>query len=301
MGDPSLAVITAVRNRSDHLQITAALLSSSHRHQEHLIVDWSSEPAVQRSSLPPDPRIRLVRVEGEQLWWHSRAYNHAIRLCTAEWILRCDADCLLQPDFFAALHLRSGTIQVATLPGGLCAETALERFGLLVAPRDALMAANGYEPRLVGWGYEDTDLLERLFIAGHAVAALPQVGVSSLQHSDCQRLGRRSLFPPRLALEASHHANRMMAQWCREHSVRVDLRDPGANCFIHLPPSQRDARQRALLAGALALYTGRYGRFLAIRAPLALVKALVWALGLDPLQPTPAAAYREPGRLRLDR
>jgi hypothetical protein len=301
MGEPSLAVITAVRNRSEHLQITAALLSSSLRHQEHLIVDWSSEPAVQRSSLPADPRIRLVRVEGERHWWYSRAYNHAIRLSTAEWILHCDADCLLKPEFFAALHLRSGTIQVATLPGALCAATAPELGGLLVAPRGALMAVSGYEPRLVGWGYEDTDLLERLFIAGHAVAALPQLGVSSLQHSDCQRLGRRSLLPARLALEATHNANRLMAQWCREHSVRVDLRDPGANCLNHLPACQRNARQRALLAGALALYFGRYGRFLATRAPLALVKALVWALGFDPLRPTPAAAHREPGRLRLDR
>lgn len=283
MADPSLGVITAVRNRSEHLQITAALISSSHRHQEHLIVDWSSEPAVRRSALPADPRIRLVRVEGERIWWHSRAYNHAIRVSAADWILRCDADCLLQPEFFSALQLRPGIVQVASLPGGLCVESDLDLSGLFLAHRGALIGVRGYEPRLVGWGFEDTDLLERLFIAGHAVAALPVVGVASLQHSDRQRLGQRSWLPPRLALAASHNANRLMAAWCREHNVNVDLKDPGANCLDQLPSPQRDARQRALLAGALALIAGRYGRFLVARMPASMVSALVRSLALDPL------------------
>ena len=303
MAQLNLGVITAVRNRSEHLQITAAALSASPHHQEHLIVDWSSAPAVRRSQLPADPRIRLLQVESEELWWHSRAYNHAIRHSTADWILRCDADCVLQPAFFAALQLRPSTVHVAALPGGIHAETCHERFGLLAAPRSSLVAVGGYEPHLVGWGYEDTDLLERLFLAGHAVAGLPAVGVATLEHSDHWRTGRRqrSWLPPRFALEASHTANRLMAAWCRTHHSRTDLDDPGARCLATLPASQRQARERALLAGALSLVAGRHGRQLASRAPASLVRAAVRALALDPLAARPSAADPPPGRSGLGR
>ncbi|MFM7550380.1 MAG: glycosyltransferase family 2 protein [Cyanobacteriota bacterium] len=302
MLSPSLGVVTAVRNRREHLSISAALLSRSPRHQRHLIVDWSSEPPLRPSELPADPRISLVRVEGERQWWHSRAYNQAIRHCRTDWILRCDADCLLHPSFFAALQLRPGTIQVVSLPGGLQGECQRESTGLIAAPRSSLLALGGFEPLLVGWGFEDTDLLERLFLAGHAVAALPDVGIEVLSHSDAWRRGdRRGLrrwLPPRLALDASHTANRWMAGWCRERPGRRDLIDPGPGCIAGLPAEAWDQRQRALLAGTLAVLIGRYGRRWAARLPIRLVDAAVRLLQLDPLvvpPASPAAADREPG------
>jgi hypothetical protein len=279
-----LGVVTAVRNRTHHLNASAELLSRSACHLEHLIVDWSSEPPVQRCQLPPDPRIRLLRVNGESLWWLSRAYNHAILHSRADWILHCDADCLLEPSFFSALQLETGTIQLAALPGSIDAAECYERSGLVLAPRNSLLAVGGYEPLLVGWGYEDIDLQERLFLAGHRLSMLPRVGVNSLTHPDHWRCGKQAWLPPRLRLEATNSANRMMALWCRNQPPRLSLDDPGPLCLSDLPKAQALQRQRALLAGALSVVAGRYGRGVVDWAPAPWVQAAVSFLGLDPLQ-----------------
>ena len=73
MTRPALSVITVCMNRQQHLLATARKIAAWPYHQEHLILDWSSRVPVERAQLPPDPRIRLERVDGEQRWNLCRA------------------------------------------------------------------------------------------------------------------------------------------------------------------------------------------------------------------------------------
>ena len=98
MNRPDLSVITVCMNRQHHLLATAQTIAAWPHHQEHLILDWSSRVPVERAQLPPDPRIRLERVDGEQRWNLCRAYNLAARLARGRLLLKLDADCW--PDQF---------------------------------------------------------------------------------------------------------------------------------------------------------------------------------------------------------
>ena len=73
-----LSVVTVCMNRREHLLRSSAALSRWPRHHEHLIVDWSSREPLRREDLPADPRLRLLRVEGEARWNLCRAYNFAL-------------------------------------------------------------------------------------------------------------------------------------------------------------------------------------------------------------------------------
>ena len=76
MNRPDLSVITVCMNRQHHLLATARTIAAWPHHQEHLILDWSSRVPVERAQLPPDPRIRLERVDGEQRWNLCRAQKN---------------------------------------------------------------------------------------------------------------------------------------------------------------------------------------------------------------------------------
>ena len=94
-----LSIVTVCMNRQEHLLATAPKVAAWPHHGEHLIVDWSSTVPVRREELPADPRIRLLRVEGEMDWGPSRAYNFALHQARGTWMMRMDADC------FPTLHL----------------------------------------------------------------------------------------------------------------------------------------------------------------------------------------------------
>ena len=69
-----LVIVTVCMNRLEHLLHSAAKVSRWPFHQQHLIVDWSSAVPLRRGQLPPDPRIRLLRVEAEPGWKIGRAH-----------------------------------------------------------------------------------------------------------------------------------------------------------------------------------------------------------------------------------
>ena len=46
-------------------RVLSPRLAAWPHHDEHLIVDWSSRTPLRREELPADPRLRLLRVEGE--------------------------------------------------------------------------------------------------------------------------------------------------------------------------------------------------------------------------------------------
>ena len=287
------SIVTAVRDRPGQLMRTARAISAHGTHAEHVIVDWSSQPAVRREELPADGRIRLVRVEEELQWWLSRAYNHGFRLARHGWILKADADALLGEAFFQAFEPAAATLQIRHLVGGVAAEAGLEDLGLFAVERAALLAVGGFNPHLFGWGFDDLDLFERLFLSpGCRLSLLPGEGAENLPHGLAQRLGGREEQPERwpllLALRqaASLEANRCLAGLTRG-LLPPDL-EAGADCLHRLPPALRLARRRALLRGWLRPLLGRHGQAVAAAVPARWLPAVLRGLRIRELPRLPA-------------
>ena len=60
----SLSIVTVCMNRSHHLLQSAPRVAALPWHREHLVVDWSSSQPLRREQLPPDPRLRLLPLDG---------------------------------------------------------------------------------------------------------------------------------------------------------------------------------------------------------------------------------------------
>lgn len=153
---PAITIITVCMNRRDHILETLPRVCAWPHHQEHLLVDWSSRSPLQRNELPDDPRIRLLRVEGETQWNPSQAYNFAAAQVRSEWLFRLDADCWVQdldPCSLADGDPADGWVARNSQAGGV---------GELLVRTELFWAIGGFHEFMCGYGFEDKDLIYRL-------------------------------------------------------------------------------------------------------------------------------------------
>jgi hypothetical protein len=210
-----LSIVTVCMNRREHLLRSAAAVAAWPWHDEHVIVDWSSAEPLRRDDLPADPRLRLLRVEGERRWNPSRAYNFALAQATGAWLIRMDADCWPTEAFDPAALLASASVWVGTGGEG--------RYGQFLMARERFAAIGGFNEVMRGWGFEDKDLRARLEIqAGVPLGLLPAAAIGVIEHSDEERMGqaragagqalRRSLGLA--TMRSSRLGNRLLAAHC---------------------------------------------------------------------------------------
>jgi hypothetical protein len=156
----NLSIVTVSMNRTNHLYRTAKRISDCSYHAEHIIIDWSSAPPVNISDLPKDKRIKLYRVSEEKKWHLTRAYNFGFQMVKNKYILKADADVLIDEEFFQknrweidaflANDPRAGSLFIKSLTG------------LFFVPRSRIVDVGGFNEYLEGWGYDDIDLFARL-------------------------------------------------------------------------------------------------------------------------------------------
>jgi hypothetical protein len=153
---PGISIITVCMNRRPHLLASLPRVSAWPHHEEHIVVDWSSHTPLRRDELPDDPRIRLLRVEGETLWHPSLAYNFAASQVRTDWIFRLDADCWVQD--LEPLEL----LQNQPADGWVARASQGGSLGAVLVRRDRFNAVGGFNELMRSYGFEDKDLIYRL-------------------------------------------------------------------------------------------------------------------------------------------
>ncbi|MCP9772333.1 glycosyltransferase family 2 protein [Synechococcus sp. Tobar12-5m-g] len=220
MNNPGVSIVTVCMNRSGHLLQSAAAVAAWPHHAEHLVVDWSSTEPLRRADLPGDPRLRLLRVEGEERWNLCRAYNFAVGQACGAVILKLDADAWPSQGFDpSAPGLRMGD------RGRVCAfGSGLDgRKGQLLIERRMFEDVGGFNELMMGYGFDDKDLRVRLrLLSGQEPAVIPADWLEVIAHSDEERAeqGRAGhghwlkACQGQAAMRATQMANRLVAAYC---------------------------------------------------------------------------------------
>ena len=178
-----LSILTVCMNRQHHLLTSAERISSWPHHEEHLILDWSSQEPLRRNQLPNDSRIRLERVEKEDRWNLCRAYNFAAQLAKGNLLLKLDADCW--PDDFDPAAYFVGGYDTCWFGSGLDG-----RLGQFLMSRKSFEAVGGFNEVLMGYGFDDKDLKARLQSLDIRVLALAENAIGVIPHSIHERVSR---------------------------------------------------------------------------------------------------------------
>lgn len=190
-GQDGISLVTCAMNRTDNLLKALSSWVACPEISEIVIVDWASDQpvaaALARAGLS-DPRIRVVRVEGEARWILSYAFNVGFRLSRFNRILKVDADIVLMPDFFArnpmsAGHFIAGNWRTAK-------KDQVHINGFFFVDRAHLAAAGGFNEYITTYGWDDDDLYERLVHVGAHRRDVNPDTIHHQAHSDIARTGK---------------------------------------------------------------------------------------------------------------
>lgn len=133
---------------------------------ELILLDWSSTPGVETiPGVLKDPRVRIVRVEGQTQFIRTWAQNTASRMARYNRIFKCDSDVTFSGDFIGSHPLSPGEFWVGDWHQG---RDFNERHlhGETYYHIDDFERVNGYDERIVSYGHDDTNLKDRMVLAG---------------------------------------------------------------------------------------------------------------------------------------
>ena len=163
---------------------------------ELILLDWSSnEPVSTVPGVLDDPRVRIVRVEDQTRFIRTIGQNIAVRMARHDKVLKCDSDVRLRGDFLAAHPLHVGEYWAGEWRQ---ARDPNERHlnGDIYCCRADFERVNGYDERLLSYGHEDTDLKDRLLLAGLVKRAFDFNCLHHVPHSTEMRTTHQPMIHP---------------------------------------------------------------------------------------------------------
>ena len=209
-----VSVVTACMNRNENLLRVLPSWLECAEVKEVVVVDWSSTTPVMETLLSGLPdcteagalcwqrKVKLIRVEGQQRWVLSWAFNLAARHATFPWLLKLDCDNLLRHEFLCH-HLRLSTeseVFAERSKWFFCGDWRQARNknenhlnGVILVSRYTFLAVGGYNEYLVRYGWDDSDLYLRLQ-KGLKMTQLPIDNdlIQHLEHEDVWRASQNT-------------------------------------------------------------------------------------------------------------
>ena len=158
------SIVCTCMNRASILNITLASWLQADI-DEIVVVDWSSSPALTLNTT--DPRVKIHRVTCKPFFNLGAAYNLAISLATGEEIIKMDVDYMFNPydDYFDTYTLKPGNYitgdhEIGTLKDAHGFLRMLNGFAHFW--KSDFDDVGGYNENLIGYGYDDEDLYNRM-------------------------------------------------------------------------------------------------------------------------------------------
>lgn len=279
-GQPGVSLVSCCKNRNANLVQAIRSWLPHDTITEIVLVDWSSAERVAETldaAGIADPRIRILRVEGERHWILSHAFNAGFRAASCRHILKADADIVLAPGFFHANPLPEDGFVAGNWRTAGDGQAYVN--GFFLAPRATLAAVGGFNEHIRSYGWDDEDLYDRLVLARFRRIDVAPGTVAHLDHDDAQRMGdvapgegmsvaEAAMASPQFLIRQNRFIAHVMPAWSgASEPIPFDILDvTGATLTL-----KRTARDPSAVPGHVMADAQRY----------ALAEVLSWKLGKD--------------------
>lgn len=208
---PGVSLVGVCMGRHDTVKKTAPAWLKVKDVNEIILVDWSSDPPLEPvvRQIPGGQHIKVIRVNGEDSWVLSRAYNLAVKAAGYSHVIRTDCDYQVGEDFVAAHSklmedsessavgdtsttgdedpLRDGKHFFAGNYNLARNENEVHLNGAVFIRRKDFLDIGGYDERIQTYGWDDEDLYNRLDKAGLRKMNISYDHVSHVQHDNAGR------------------------------------------------------------------------------------------------------------------
>ncbi|MDQ2070149.1 galactosyltransferase-related protein [Natronospira bacteriovora] len=223
-GLPGISLVTCCKNRNENLLKALPSWLARAEISEIVVVDWSSDHAVKESVDAAgfdDPRIRVVRIDGESRWILSYAFNVGFRVARFEKVLKVDADIVISDDFFQKNKLKMGRFIAGDWRVANEGQAYIN--GFFYAFKKDLIAVKGFNEYITTYGWDDDDIYSRLEGIGLTRECVDPETIYHLPHDDVQRLGvspaaqrcawEELLDDPKFKIRANRFTANVMPLW----------------------------------------------------------------------------------------
>lgn len=191
-----VSLVGACMNREANLlKVLPSWLASGA--DEIIVVDWGSrQPLWPQLAHIDDPRLKVVRIDGEPRWILTHAFNVGLRMARHARIFKLDADIELAPGFLERNRFERGEFIRGFWKSAVDAGQPDQRYtnGSFGAFKDDLRAIGYYNERIQTYGWDDSDLYARLSGSlGRAGRLLAHDSLTHLHQEEAQRLENQAV------------------------------------------------------------------------------------------------------------
>lgn len=155
-----------------------------------------------------DYPLTIVDYHGRTHYHMAHARNLSIRYASGHHLILSCVDAMLHPDYF--VHIREHL--TPTIDGLICPRYR----GIIVAPREELIAAGGYDERFEFYGPEDKELEARLMRRGVRFGEYSSKYLTIIAHND-----KTSNYRLPLSKKEMHHRGLAILRENEEKHVLV--------------------------------------------------------------------------------
>ena len=180
---------------------------------ELILLDWSSKESV--ANIPgvfDDPRVRVVRVEGQEKFMRTLAQNLASQMARHKHIFKCDSDVSIKGNFFKEHPIKKGEFWVGDWHQG---RDFNERHlhGETYYHVDDYFKVNGYDERILAYGHDDTNLKDRMVLAGLIKKVFNYNHFYHHPHDQAQRTTNQAMVHPMVKTYENRIATNTRTIW----------------------------------------------------------------------------------------
>lgn len=220
-----VTILTANQNRFQELNASLESWQLLDGVAEILIVDWSSDrPIVEEIDWDrwrKGPKLRVVRVEGEQRWSITRALNHGLGFVETPSILKLDAEVDVNPDLLTKNPLEKHVFYTGNWKTAFPWNKHIN--GSCLGWTTDFEAVGGWDARIEGYGWDDSDLYLRLESSGLFRQDFAPGTLRHRKQSDASRIntrGRHEALSPGLATRANKYVAFADTPWSKSLADR---------------------------------------------------------------------------------
>lgn len=209
-----ISIVTACKNREENLLKVLPTWLDSHA-DEIVIVDWSCTKPLHKTMLIEgitDERIVIYRVENEERWILTHAYNVGLKRASHELILKLDNDHAIEKDFFETNDLSGLDTRLGSWRLAKSADQAYINGAFLIRS-GALRDIGFFNETITTYGWDDSYLHETLFANGAKISHLCPDSIKHIEQEEetrtkYQKVNREGVIAAHLGVKTTEYMNR---------------------------------------------------------------------------------------------
>lgn len=203
MGEFKISFCTVCMNRLHHLKLSLLKNISDNEDYadlEFILLDYNSTDGLKEYIMNTlqqyikNGRLKYYKTLSPKYFNRSHSRNLAFKLATGEILCNVDADNYTGKGFAAYLANAFLENESTFLSPAKQGDTTLaDVFGRTCVARRHFYMAGGYDERMVNYGFEDFDLVNRLELSGLTCKAIDGSFLKAINHVEKERLANESL------------------------------------------------------------------------------------------------------------